>query len=86
MNEPSNFCNGACDKKNKTSRAGNGSVSENYNSPPYSINNQGYKLPLNSRTLDMDAIHDNAVEYYVHNLYGNYLCASTKLPALSLIV
>ena len=71
MNEPSNFCNGACDKETNSSRSQSVSVSVNYVSPPYSIDNRGNKSPLNTKTLDMDAMHDHGPEYDVHNLYGN---------------
>ena len=73
MNEPSNFCNGAC---NRTSlpRA----VGSNFDPvhPPYSIGNRKSRggtmfVLLNDKTLDMDAVHHNgATAYDMHNLYG----------------
>ena len=68
MNEPSNFCDGACNKTNITKtrlRADFDPVN-----PPYMINNHGNKSPLNTKTLDMDAMHHDQVAYNVHNLYG----------------
>ena len=70
MNEISNFCDGECDNTTNTS-GGNSSVSTN--DPPYSINNQGDRRPLNSKTIDMDATHYNGLEYDVHNLYGKII-------------
>ena len=64
MNEPSNFCNGECSKTT------NSSVKTLLNKPPYKIHNQGGNLPLNSKTLDMDAMHYSTSHYNVHNLYG----------------
>lgn len=74
MNEPSNFCNGACQSPNSSSvsksQQRNGSKF-NPTRPPYSINNQGSSSPLNSKTLDMDTIHVGGIpDYNVHNLYG----------------
>lgn len=75
MNEISNFCNGECseislphDKQLRSiKKLGFDPVD-----PPYKINNQGTQAPLNTKTLDMDATHNNKafVEYNVHNLYG----------------
>ena len=70
MNEPSNFCSGACQKDTSTIRRADPSV--NYVHPPYSINNHGKRAPLNTKTIDMDALHASTVEYNVHNLYGKY--------------
>ena len=73
MNEPSNFCNGACN------RSFTEPVSSDFNphTPPYAIGNRkqpgggGGGLPLNDKTLDMDAVHHNgATAYDMHNLYG----------------
>lgn len=74
MNEPSNFCNGAC-HRNSTKRA---RASSNFdpNTPPYTIGNRRQRggtnfVPLNDKTLDMDAVHHNgATAYDMHNLYG----------------
>jgi len=61
MNEASNFCTGDC-------RAASTSV---LNNPPYKINNNGYRAPLNTKTLDMDAVHyGGLLEYDVHSLFG----------------
>ena len=41
------------------------------NNPPYRINNCGDGSPLNTRTIDMDAVHGQGfLEYNVHNLFG----------------
>lgn len=46
------------------------------NNPPYRINNAGNGSPLNTRTIDADAVHglyngqNNQIHYNVHNLYG----------------
>ncbi len=72
MNEPSNFCNGACDR-NFTLRA---TSSFDPNAPPYTIGNRRQRggtnyVPLKDKTLDMDAVHHNgATAYDMHNLYG----------------
>lgn len=59
MNELSNFCDGQC------------TAVGDPNNPPYKINNQMRQLPLNTKTLDMDAVHAGAVlEYDAHNLFG----------------
>ena len=48
------------------------SVGFDPNNPPYAINNFGSQAPLNTKTLDMDALYlDNRVlEYDAHNLFG----------------
>ena len=40
--------------------------------PPYTINNDDRKAPLNTKTLDMTALHMNGAvtEYNAHNLYS----------------
>ena len=39
--------------------------------PPYAINNQNNHLPLNTKTVDMNATHNGGVlAYDAHNLYG----------------
>ena len=72
MNEPSNFCNGACNKTN-TTKPRQWSVNFDPVNPPYAINNHGNKSPLNTKTLDMDALHHGEVVYNVHNLYGEHI-------------
>ena len=56
----------------RRSRTGNGNVGFNPTNPPYTINNFDSKAPLNTKTLDMDALHMNGtvLEYNAHNLYG----------------
>ena len=62
MNEASNFCSGECA----------GASSSVLNNPPYKINNNGYTAPLNTKTLDMDAVHYGGIlEYNVHSLFGH---------------
>ena len=40
-------------------------------SPPYGINNQGNKLPLETKAVSTDAVHYGGIlEYNVHNLFG----------------
>ena len=75
MNEPSNFCDGACNKRTpyKYHR-----VSKEFDPihPPYDIGNRRIQnsmksSPLNEKTLDMDAVHHGgATAYNMHNLYG----------------
>ena len=76
MNEPSNFCDGACG--NATSEENIRRVSPNFDPvhPPYTIGNRRgvgstTSSPLNQKTLDMDAKHHSgATAYNMHNLYG----------------
>lgn len=69
MNEISNFCDGECHQKNTL--IANSTIKADVNNPPYKINNQNKHLPLNSKTLDMDASHYQGIsEYDAHNLYG----------------
>ena len=44
----------------------------NPTNPPYTINNFDSKAPLNTKTLDMDALHmdGTVLEYNAHNLYS----------------
>lgn len=77
MNEPSNFCNGACASGNsyfsKLLNTTSKSVCAGFDptDPPYHINNQNSKQVLKTKTLDMDAVHYGGVsEYNAHNLYG----------------
>ena len=61
------------DTKTRLRRSGMGTlVGFNPTNPPYSINNFDNKAPLNTKTLDMDALHMNGtvLEYNAHNLYG----------------
>ena len=68
MNEISNFCNGQCSNGYDKPYS---SVGFNPQTPPYSINNQGNKVTLNVKTLDMTAVHYGGVlEYNAHNLFG----------------
>lgn len=74
MNEPSNFCNGAC--YNRVYK--NHEVSSEFDPiyPPYTIGNRKHpngvnSSPLRTKTLDMDALHHSGVTAYnMHNLYG----------------
>ena len=72
MNEISNFCNGECSSVSQEP-AVNG-LKFDPNNPPYKINNQGNtNTPLNTKTLDVDAIHNgNLLEYNTHNLFGEF--------------
>ncbi|CAI8017777.1 Alpha-glucosidase, partial [Geodia barretti] len=56
----------------RRSGTGNRRVGFDPTNPPYSINNFGNKAPLNTKTLDMDALHMNgaALEYNAHNTFG----------------
>ena len=78
MNEISNFCNGTCsysDVKHVRRHSWSSSVGFNPQTPPYSINNQGNKVALNVKTLDMTATHYGRVlEYNAHNLFGVCAC------------
>ena len=72
MNEISNFCNGEC---SSISRGPVDGLQFDPNNPPYKINNQGStNTGLNTKTLDMDAVHyGNLSEYNTHNLFGMYI-------------
>lgn len=40
-------------------------------SPPYAIDNQGNKVPLETKAVSTDAVHYGGIlEYNVHNLFG----------------
>lgn len=56
--------------------------------PPYGINNQGNRIALNTKTLDMDAVHHGGVlEYNAHNLFGKQLLSvSQSIDALPLCI
>ena len=79
MNEISNFCDGACEVRDKgeplggkgESPRGKGNFKFDPNKPPYAINNREQHSPLNSHTTDMDCVHYGGVlEYNAHNIYG----------------
>ena len=76
MNEPSNFCDGACASSNNyTSKLLNTTKKSDAEfdptDPPYQIDNQKSKQVLKTKTLDMDAVHYGGVpEYNAHSLYG----------------
>lgn len=89
MNEPSNFCNGECKNvltgatkvfiKNTTKPLSPSSArAPTLTDPPYSINNQGNEAPLNTKTVDPDALQDGTTHYNAHNLFG-------RLPWLSIL-
>ena len=66
MNEISNFNDGESSSQQNVPL-----LKSIVNMPPYAIDNQGSKAPLNMKTLDPDAIHyDGVLEYDAHNLYG----------------
>jgi alpha-glucosidase (family GH31 glycosyl hydrolase) len=71
----------------RRSGTGNGIVGFNPTNPPYAINNFDSKAPLNTRTLDMDALHMNGTvpEYNAHNLYGLTEAIATSGALESLI-
>lgn len=83
MNEASNFCTGACDSNSDKAaessalRSLSASQYARYgpdfdpNKPPYAIDNDGNRDPLDSRAIAADAVHcDGTLEYDAHNLYG----------------
>ena len=77
MNEPSNFCNGRCtsssdaNKRRLGSSGSQGKRSFDPSNPPYAINNQGDRAPLNVKTTDMDVKHyDGQITYNTHNIFG----------------
>ena len=77
MNEPSNFCNGECKGLTKfhigntTKLVLSAKVQQSLTDPPYYINNQNMKQPLNTKTLDPTAVQFGGVPHYnAHNLYG----------------
>lgn len=61
MNEISNFMNG-----------GSFNPDAPVNNPPYAINNFASRASLDTKTLPMDALHNEGTlrEYDVHNLFG----------------
>ena len=79
MNEPSNFCDGAC------SQEGDNGPPLNMSLSPYSINNQGRFLPLNVKTLDVDCKqYGHHILLNTHNLYGQQCIPC--LPKLYIIL
>lgn len=74
LNEISNFCNGECSNPSLSHEQQLRSVKKlqfDPVNPPYRINNDGTNAPLNTKTLDMDAVHNGQyIEYNAHNLYG----------------
>ena len=78
MNEPSNFCSGACSKE-ESSKWEQLLKFDLYN-PPYNLNNQDQHFSLNNKTLDMDARqYGGHVFYNTHNLYGEWATAGLNL-------
>ncbi|CAG8456280.1 3233_t:CDS:10 [Acaulospora colombiana] len=79
MNEPASWCRGECKKgdlydpeshKRAESKFNDLAKSpsnkfRNLNNPPYKINNGGKRLPLDTLTLSMDAVHSNGMEPYI---------------------
>ena len=80
MNEPSNFCNGECKGPLETAKVfisnstylkpQSAKAQQNLVDPPYYIDNQNSKAPLNTKTLDPDAIQYGTTHYNAHNLFG----------------
>ena len=82
MNEPSNFCSGECKGslaatkvfiRNSTKPVLSAKVQESLTDPPYYINNQNSKAPLNTKTIDPDAQQYGTAHYNAHNLFGEAL-------------
>ncbi|KAI6655906.1 hypothetical protein LOD99_1640 [Oopsacas minuta] len=94
MNEASNFCDGECKTEKDEVKLSldlepdGGMLQFDPNNPPYAINNQNGKYPLNKKTLDMDAYHHvdntNILVYNTHNLYGLTECISTRKALLQI--
>ncbi|KAF9104188.1 hypothetical protein BGX27_010206 [Mortierella sp. AM989] len=94
MNEPSNFCNGACTKDEPSATAD--SVAESHivrrgdaNALPinlkYIINNAGRQAPLDEKTLADNAFHKNGLRLTdTHNLYGHMESKATYDSLLKL--
>ena len=81
MNEPSNFCNGECKGLQGVTKVFISNSTKSFSAkvkgqpnlldPPYYIDNQNKKQPLNTKTLDPDAVQYGGVTHYnAHNLYG----------------
>ncbi len=86
MNEPSNFCDGAC--TNSSNNASHVSLDFDPVSPPYVIGNRrasgdNEAAPLKQKTLDMDAKHHSGIlAYNMHNLYGEMGALSSDMQAM----
>ena len=81
MNEPSNFCSGECKGllaaatkvlvRNATKPLLTTTTrAQTITDPPYIIDNQGSKVPLNTKTIDPDAVQDGTTHYNAHNIFG----------------
>ncbi|KAF9343819.1 hypothetical protein BGX26_005172 [Mortierella sp. AD094] len=94
MNEPSNFCNGACTKDGPAAadsvveshqiirRDDTGSQQVNLK---YAINNAGRQAPLDEKTLAENAFHKNGLRFTdTHNLYGHMESKATYNSLLQL--
>ncbi|KAG0288941.1 hypothetical protein BGZ98_004050, partial [Dissophora globulifera] len=86
MNEPSNFCNGACTQDAPNA---NQVVKRDDAQPPvnlkYSINNAGNQAPLDQKTLAENAVHKNGLRLTdTHNLYGHMEAQATHHALLQL--
>ena len=80
MNEPSNFCNGECKKgtvglfMSNATKPLSAKLQASLTDPPYYINSQNKKQPLNMKTLDPTAVQFGGVTHYnAHNMYGRYI-------------
>ena len=74
MNEPSNFCNGACDREDYEEWQSSWSLNLtgfNLYNPPYNLNSQDKFFSLYYKTLDVDAKqYGGHLFFNTHNLYG----------------
>ena len=81
MNEPSNFCNGECKGLLRTNKVFisnstkplSARLSQTLTDPPYCIDNQNNKAPLNTKTVDPDAVQYGTTHYNAHNLFGMFI-------------
>ncbi|KAF9986810.1 hypothetical protein BGZ65_006199 [Modicella reniformis] len=84
MNEPANFCSGACTKDTpKTNEV------ESTDAKPvptkYAINNAGRQAPLDEKTLAENAVHKNGLRLTdTHNLYGHMESRATHHALLAI--